>query len=238
MTNDLLLVAVAFATSTLTAVTGIGGGMILVASMPGLLPAPAIVPVHALVQVVSNSSRAMFGWQFLRPDFVVAFVAGAVAGGLLAAGLLRQIDLEYTPLMIAAYILYSVWGPELKIDIPQRVEFLIIGLLQTALSMVVATTGPLGQAALARRGLGRDSLVVNSAVMMTITHGIKYVMFVWLGFSFIAYWKTIAGMSVAVILGALLGTRIRYRIPEKTFRQGLKWLLTLLAARMIYITLA
>ena len=161
--NDLLLAAIAFATSTLTAVTGIGGGMILVASMPGLLPAPAIVPVHALVQLVSNSSRALFGWQFLRPDFVVAFVAGAIAGGLMAFGFLRQIDLEYIPLMIAGYILYSVWGPELKVKLPQRIEFLTIGLLQIALSMLVATTGPLGQAALARRGLERDALVVNSA---------------------------------------------------------------------------
>ena len=123
--NDLVLATIAFATSTLTAVTGIGGGMILVASMPGLLPAPAIVPVHALVQLVSNSSRVLFGWQFLHPGFILAFIAGGLAGGLLATGLLRQVNLEYTPLMIAAYILYSVWGPKLRFDIPQRLEFLV-----------------------------------------------------------------------------------------------------------------
>jgi len=44
-------------------------------------------------------------------------------------------------------------------------------------------------------------------------------------------------MSAGVILGAFLGTHIRYKIPEKQFRQGLKWLLTLLSLRMIYITL-
>ncbi len=56
MSNDLLLIVIAGATSMLTAVTSIGGGMMLIVIMPGFLPAAAIVPVHALVQLFSNSS--------------------------------------------------------------------------------------------------------------------------------------------------------------------------------------
>ena len=40
------------------------------------------------------------------------------------------------------------------------------------------------------------------------------------------------------MLGALLGTHVRYRIPEMLFKTFLMWTLTLLALRMIYITLA
>ena len=43
-------------------------------------------------------------------------------------------------------------------------------------------------------------------------------------------------MSIAVIAGAYVGTHIRYRVAEKTYRQILKWLLTLLAIRIILIT--
>ena len=234
--NEILLPLIALATSTLTAITGIGGGMILIASMPGLLPAPAIVPVHAMVQLFSNSSRACFGWRFLRWDFVLAFIAGAIIGGLISAAITREINLEYTPLLIAAYILYNVWGPKLKLK-PPRGEFVIIGMLQTGLSMIVGATGPLGQASLLRHQLKRDTLVVTAALMMSFTHLIKIILFALLGFAFLAYWKIIVGMSVGVIAGAFLGTQIRYRIPEKQFRQALKWLLTLLALRMIYITL-
>ncbi|MDH3387839.1 MAG: sulfite exporter TauE/SafE family protein [Gammaproteobacteria bacterium] len=238
MINEILLVLVAFGTATLTAITGIGGGMILIAIMPGLLPAAAIIPVHAAVQLFSNSSRALFGWQFMRWEFVLAFVGGSVGGGLIAAAITREINLEYTPLFIAAYILFSVWGPRLRFNRPVKGEFVAIGFLQTGLSMIVGATGPMGQAAMLRKELQRDALVVTSAFMMTITHSIKIVMFALLGFTFLGYWKIIASMSAGVILGALLGTHVRYRIPETVFRQVLKWLLTLLALRMIAITLA
>ena len=73
--------------------------------------------------------------------------------------------------------------------------------------------------------------------MTTVTHAVKVILFALLGFSFASYWQLILGMSVAVIVGALLGTRLRYRIPEALFRRILKWALTLLALRMIYLTL-
>lgn len=236
--HDILLVAAALATSTLTAITGIGGGMMLIALMPGLLPPAAIVPVHAVVQLFSNSSRAIFGWRFLRWEFILAFIGGAVIGGSIAAGITREINLEYTPLLIASYILYSVWGPKLRFRLPPRGEFVTIGILQTGLSMIVGATGPMGQAALLRRELQRDSLVVTAALMMSFTHLIKILLFALLGFSFPDYWEIILGMSMAVIVGAWLGTHIRYRIPEAWFRKILRYLLTLLALRMIYITLA
>jgi uncharacterized membrane protein YfcA len=222
MLNDILLILIASATSTLTAITGVGGGMMLIAIMPGFLPPAAIVPVHATVQLFSNSSRALFGWQFLRWEFVLGFVAGAIAGGLFAAGITREINL---------------WGPGIRLRLPPAGEFIVIGALQTGLSMIVGATGPLGQAALIRRQLRRDALVVTAALMMSFTHLIKIVLFALLGFSFLAYWKIILGMSLGVIAGAWMGTRIRYRIPEDPFRKILRWLLTLLALRMIYITL-
>jgi len=238
MTSEVLLTLLAFGTSTITAITGIGGGMIMIAIMPGFLPGAAIVPVHAMVQLFANSSRALFGWRFLRWEFVLAFIAGSVIGGLIAAGVTREINLEYTPLIIAAYILFTVWGPKVEFRKPLKGEFVAIGLVQTGLSMLVGATGPMGQAALLGKGLQRDALVVTSALMTTFTHLIKTVLFGLLGFSFISYWEIIVGMSAGVIGGALLGTHIRYKIPQALFQKILKWVLTLLALRMIYITLA
>jgi len=238
LTNEILLILIAGLTSAITAVTGIGGGMILIAIMPGFLPAAAIVPVHAVVQLFANSSRALFGWRFLRWEFVLAFIAGSIFGGVVAALIAREINLEYTPLFIAAYILFVTWGPAPKFKRPPPGEFVIIGAIQTGLSMLVGATGPMSQAALMARNLKRDALVVSGALMTTFTHLTKVLLFSVLGFSFGAYWQIIVGMSAAVIIGALIGTRIRYRVPEALFRRILKWALTLLALRMVYLTLA
>ncbi len=210
--------------------------MTLIAFMPGLLPAPAIIPVHAIVQLFSNSSRAFFGWSHIHWGFTTAFITGSMIGGLVAAGITLEINLEYTPLLIASYILWSVWGPGLKFKKTPRGEFFTIGFCQTGLSLIVGATGPLGQASLLAKGLQRDALVVTAAFMMIFTHLIKIILFALLGFAFIGYWKIILGMSLAVIAGAFIGTHIRYRIPESIFRGILKWLLTFLAIRMIVIT--
>ena len=188
MSNDILLILIAGISSSITAVTGIGGGMMLIAIMPGFLPAAAIVPVHAVVQLFANSSRALFGWRFLRWEFVLAFIAGSVFGGAIAASITREINLEYTPLFIAAYILFIVWGPAPKFDKPPPGEFVVIGAIQTGLSMLVGATGPMSQAALMSRGLKRDALVVSGALMTTFTHLTKVVLFAILGFSFAEYW--------------------------------------------------
>jgi len=233
----MILILVALLTSMLTAVIGIGGGMILIAFMPGLLPASAIIPVHAMVQLFSNSSRAFFGWSHIHWNFAIAFISGSIIGGLAAAGITQEINLEYTPLLIAAYILLTVWGPKLQFKKAPRGEFFTVGFLQTGLGMIVGATGLLGQATLLSKGLQRDVLVVTSAMMMTFTHLIKTLIFGLLGFSFLVYWKIILGMSVGVIVGAYIGTHIRYKVPETLFRNVLKWLLTFLACRMIFITL-
>ena len=203
--NELLLIAVAFMSSLITAVAGVGGGMILIAAMPGLIPAPAIVPVHGMVQIFSNSSRALFGWQHVRWEFMLGFAGGLALGGVVAAGITASIDLEYVPLMIGCWILYTVWVPKFRREHAFRGEFVVYGALQIVLGMMDV---------------------------------IKVALFALLGFSFAAYWWLIAGMSIAVVLGALVGTRLRHRVPEQWFRRGLKWLLTLLALRMIYLTLS
>lgn len=238
MSNDILLILIAGASSAITAVTGIGGGMLLIAIMPGFLPAAAIVPVHAVVQLFANSSRALFGWRFLRWEFVLAFIVGSIFGGGIAAGIAREINLEYTPLFIAAYILFITWGPAAKFSKPPPGEFIIIGAIQTGLSLLVGATGPMSQAALMARGLKRDALVVSGALMTTFSHLTKVLLFALMGFSFVEYWQIILGMSAAVVIGALIGTRLRYKVPETLFRRILKWALTLLALRMIYLTVA
>ena len=75
-----VLDAIAFFTSTLTAVIGMGGGILLISAMPGLLPAAAIIPVHGAVQLASNGSRVLLGIRHIEWRIFWPFSIGAVLG--------------------------------------------------------------------------------------------------------------------------------------------------------------
>ena len=235
--SEYLLVLISFATSLFTAVLGLGGGLLLIALMPGLLPAAAIIPIHAATQLTSNASRALFAWREIRWDYTLSFIIGSVIGGGLASSVAHWLNLDYLPLFIAAFILFNVWGGGLKIAGGYPGEFGIIGFLQTGLGMLVGATGPLGQSALLKHGLHKDALVATTAVFMTITHLIKLALFGLLGFSFADYWPLMLAMMGAVTLGSWFGTKLRRRVPSGPFQLILKWLLTLLAIRMILLVL-
>ena len=236
--NEFFLILIAFCTSSLTAVFGLGGGMILIAFMPFFLPAPAIIPIHAATQLISNGSRALFAWREINWQFTLSFLVGSIIGGVLAAKLSTFINLHYLPLLMAAFILFNVWGGGIKFNANPKGEFVTIGFVQTGLGMLVGATGPMGQSTLVRKGLKRDEIVTTSAVFMVITHLLKLVLFGFLGFSFSQYWQLTLGMIIATTLGSWLGTKIRHRVPETNFQAILKWLLTLLALQIIYVTLA
>ncbi len=109
--SELALVPIVFITSCLTAVIGMGGGVLLLTLMPGLVPTPAILPVHALTQLASNLSRAAFGWRAVDLAIVPAFTLGALAGGWLGAQVYQWLDERWLPALIGGFILVFTWLP-------------------------------------------------------------------------------------------------------------------------------
>ena len=55
--TELFLGIVTFFTSTIAAIVGLGGGMMLITILPSFLPINALIPVHGLTQMTSNLSR-------------------------------------------------------------------------------------------------------------------------------------------------------------------------------------
>lgn len=231
--TEFALVPIAFFTSAVAAAIGMGGGVLLIALMPGLIPTAAIIPVHAITQLSSNVSRAAFGWQHIDWSIVPAIGAGAVVGALLGAEVYSGLDLQWLPAIIGVIILGITW-----FKLPQPAgkgywSLALLGFYQTGLGMIAGATGPLGATVLMRRSAERDWLVVNTAVYMSLNHGVRIAAFALLGFAFGQWIALILAMTVAVIVGSWAGTKIRRHIPQKNFQLWFKVLLTLLALRMI-----
>lgn len=237
MVTELALVPVAFLTSCLAAVMGMGGGVLLIAVMPGLLPAAAILPVHAVTQLASNFSRAAFGWREIDYSLIPAFMLGAVAGAWLGGEIYASLDLRWLPAVIGAVILVFTWAPLPQLRGGGNVALALLGFYQTGLGMLAGATGPLGAAVLLRHSTARDWLVVNTAVYMSLNHALRVAAFALLGFSFAPWWPLVCAMVAAVIAGSWAGTRLRRLVPQVDFERWFRVLVTLLALRMIALPL-
>ena len=108
--TELFLGIVTFFTSTIAAIVGLGGGMMLIAILPSFLPINALIPVHGLTQMTSNLSRAVFGYKDVQYEVIPKFLLGSFLGIGIFASILSFISLEYVPLFIGVYILLSLWS--------------------------------------------------------------------------------------------------------------------------------
>lgn len=109
----LFLLAASAVTSMLTAVLGAGGGVLLLVLMATWIPPAAIIPVHGMIQLGSNTGRAVLTFRHIDWRVILAFAPGVVAGAALGAWLLVNLPAHLWQLSIAAFVLYLCWGPKL-----------------------------------------------------------------------------------------------------------------------------
>jgi uncharacterized membrane protein YfcA len=88
-----------------------------------------------------------------------------------------------------------------------------------------------------QRRTERDWLVVNTAVYMSLNHALRFAVFAALGFSLAPWWPLLTAMIAAGVVGSWVGTRLRQHVPQADFQRVFRWLITLLAARMIALPL-
>ena len=205
----------------------------LLTVLPNFLPATAIIPLHAVTQWVSNASRLSMGLRHLDKSLIRPLILGAIAGASLGAALYSKLPTHYLPLILGLWVLWLTWIPQPRLPIPQKFTFVFLGFYQSAISMALGATGPLGTALLMRHSKDREYLVINTALYMTISHTCRVTAFTLLGFAFIDWWLELTILCLGAVLGSWLGTKIRPYIRQELALKLLKGIMTLLALRLI-----
>ena len=235
MLTELILGFYTLLTSTLAGMMGLGGGTLLIAIMPIYLPGNAIVPIHGIVQLASNSSRMLFSLKAVAWNLVGKFIAGSLLGIAVIGLLLANIPTRYIPVFIALYILLNIWVPPFSRFIRKYENFYIVGLVQGGLGLLIGATGPLAVPLLIKELAGdKDRVVATNAFFMGFSHFAKIIVFGLIGFSFSGYGWLLVLMIVGAILGSWLGTLLRGKINSEVFSRLLNTVLTGLAINMLY----
>jgi uncharacterized membrane protein YfcA len=233
MTNEIILGLITFITSGITAMIGVGGGMILIAILPSFLPVQALIPIHGINQWASNFSRAAFAYKSVQFQVIPMFFLGSIIGVLAISTVIYFISLTYIPVFIGFYILLSLHSDTFNKKIRKFENYFLIGFFQTGLSMVVGATGPLSMALLLKEFKDRDKVISTQAALMSLTHIFKIFAFIFFGFVFWDYIGVIITMMIGSILGSYIGTFFRKKLDAEKFKKILKVLLTLLAIKAI-----
>ncbi|MGX1790312.1 sulfite exporter TauE/SafE family protein [Bosea sp. NPDC055332] len=232
-TIALLLVAVSFLTSAITAAFGIGGGVAMLGALAGTVPPGVIIAVHGLVQVGSNLGRTIVQRAHALWPLVGRFAVGSLVGVMIGAYIVVALPERILLGLLGIFILVMTYVPKPRIPGLASTGIVIGGGLASIVTMFVGATGPFVQALLLPLGLDKRQLVATHAACQTVQHLLKIVAFTTLGFAFSDWLPLIAAMIASGFLGTLVGTKLLERLPERWFLLAVKALLTLIALDLL-----
>lgn len=229
----------ALLTSALTAVAGLGGGIVLIAVLLLYLEPLVAIPVHAAIQLASNASRTVIQRRFVDWGVVARFCALLVPGSWLGLQLVEAIPPDLGRAAIGVFVLLATWWPRaLMLGLhPDRVHprrrFVPAGAVTGFLGSTFGAAGPFLGPFFRDLPLPRQGVVGTFAACQSIGHTVKLVLFGLAGFAFVQHAPLLAVTVVLVVVGTALGSRLLERLPEAAFRQVYRVVLTLVALRLI-----
>lgn len=227
------LVVASFFTSALTAAAGIGGGLLMLALMTYLLPVAAIIPVHGMVQLGSNTSRSWVQRENINWPIARIFLLGSIVGAIVGIMLFTQLPEGMLEGILGAFILLVVWAKFPPIKNPGAGIVASGGIATTFVSMFVGATGPLVAVFLKHLFERHREMVATHGATMVGQHGVKVAAFLFAGFAFQQWIGLIVAMVISGFLGVKAGTLAMNRLPEKTLKFLFKTVLTLVALDLL-----
>jgi uncharacterized membrane protein YfcA len=213
-----LLAVASLLTATVSGVLGMAGGIALLGVMAVVLPAPAVVPIHGVVQLGSNLSRTLVLLKKVHwPIF--AWYAPALGAGVAVAALVWQGDLAWFRPAIGVFILVFLVvrrkQPKLR-KLPLWL-YAPVGLVTGFLTLFIGATGPFIAPFFFRDDLDKEQIIATKAICQTVGHLLKLPAFLAIGFDYIPYLPLLGVLLLCTIAGTLVGRQVLERISERTF---------------------
>ena len=226
------LVATAVATSFLSGIFGMAGGMVLMGVLLALLSVPEAMALHAVAQMASNGWRGLLWIGHVRWRPVGAYVSGcAVALAILSL-------IQFVPSKPLALLMLGV-SPFLVRLLPQSfrpdplrfVHCSAYGAACMSLMLMAGVAGPLLDTLFLGGDLDRKSIVATKAVCQIFAHLAKLIYFGGLIAQGAGIDPWLAGMVVAAsMVGTVAAKPVLERLTDVQYRRWATWIVMTIAA--------
>jgi len=215
------LAATIVATSFLSGIFGMAGGMVLMGFLLATLPVQTAMVMHGIIQMAANGWRAILWRAHVRWSVIGFYLCGAALSVALFVAILFVPDKPLVLIAIGvtpfiALLLPARFAP----NILKPGHAVVAGAICTALHLVAGVTGPLLDAFFTRTELSRQANVATKAVTQTTGHILKIVYFGALtarpGDLGIG-WELAVGSVALAMLGTTLARRILENMSDRAF---------------------
>jgi len=216
----ILLATATLATSLISGVLSMAGGMILMGIFGYFLSVPAAMVLHGVAQTVSNGSRIWLYRHHIRWSVLVPYSAGAliILGFFIAVTFIPNKAIVF--ILIGAFPFIALCVPKsINLDIENKFIAFTCGLLVTTAQMLAGASGPLLDLFYLKSKLTRHEILGTKAITQTFGHCLKlsYYSFLITAVEALSL-STFVAIVIAAILGNWLGSQIVNHINDTTFK--------------------
>ncbi len=234
MTLPILILAAVVSTA-LSGAIGMGGGTILVAVMASILDPFVVVPVHGVVQVVSNTTRTLRLLRHVVWSVLLMYLPMMFVGVWIGLQFYRGAGMPWFKpvigLFVITFLLWDRFKPQ-RLRLPHWV-FVPAGFMGGVLIIVIGIAGPYLAVFFLRDDLDREQVVATKAAIQTIGHFLKIPAFLSVGFAYHEHVHVILPLLACAVVGTFLGTSVLKRMGERGFRLVFRVILWILALRLV-----
>ena len=241
-----ILILASFITSSISAVLGMGGGIILLGIMAIMIPQGyMVIALHGIIQLISNSTRAYVFKKYIKKILIKQFLIGALVGVAISITIIilvinffkvesaSEIKVEFLKPFIGIFIVWYLFlkDPKKESNIS---SFIPVGFIAGISSIFVGAVGPLIAPFFLKKDFKKEHIIANKAAAQIITHISKIPIFIYFfNVNYINEYKILVPLIGAVYLGTNFGKKILSFIPEKLFKKLFKITLLIIAIKLI-----
>tara|TARA_Y100000590_G_scaffold358954_1_gene414574 strand:- start:37 stop:786 length:750 start_codon:yes stop_codon:yes gene_type:complete len=243
----IILIIAAFLTSTISAIIGMGGGIILLGIMAIIIPEGyLVIALHGIIQLISNSTRTYIFRDYLNKQLIKEFFYGAIIG-LCAASIIilslihlynvtsaNEIKVDYLKPLVGVFIIWYLFFKRKK-NIKKNKAFYSVGGISGLSTVFIGATGPLIAPFFLNKSFVKEEIIANKAACQMISHLGKIPLFIYFfNVNYIEQYNILIPLILAVFIGTNFGKKILGFIPEKTFIKLFRFALLVIALRLIF----
>ena len=222
-----------FIAAYVNAVFATGGYFIMLAVCTSLLPMTIAVPIQPALIYTSLIARVSYFWSHTNWQIVLTFCIGAVIGVVIGAKTFIQLSESILSLAVGVMIGIIVWLPKTGFRLQLKHPYFSVGVLHAFLTTAIGASAFV-QTIILRSPLLKRQITGTLAACFLAMEGMRIIGYAIVGFNYVNYITLIIMASLAGIVGTWIGKRTEHHISEKLFRVVFKWMITIVALRLMY----